>query len=64
MPDDITKLAVAVAQLNTQVEGLTIADDRMRENIKGVYRKLDRLTYVMVAALAALVVDIVSHNLN
>ncbi len=62
--DDLTKLMVAFAEVKTKVEALTQADKRTRENIKGIYGKLDKLMYFIVALLAGIIGDIVSHNLN
>ncbi len=62
--EEIVQLTVAVAELKTKVEGLVIADERMRANMKGVYTKLDRLTYAFIALLSGVIVDIISHNLN
>ena len=62
--DDLTALTVSVAELKTKVEALMVADERTRQNIKGVYTKLDRLTYAFIALLSGVIVDIISHNLN
>ena len=62
--DDLTALTVSVAELKIEVAALTDADRRMRENVKGIYGKIDRLTYTVIALLAGIIGDIISHNLN
>ncbi len=62
--EEITALTVSVAELKIEVAALTEADKRMRENVKGIYGKIDRLTYTVIALLAGIIGDIISHNLT
>jgi hypothetical protein len=62
--EEITALIVSVAELKTTVEQLKVSDERMRENHRRVYQKLDRLMYAFIALLAGIIGDIVSHNMQ